>query len=29
MTSAYTLVGLDRREKAVRKVQLRLLKKTG
>jgi integrase len=29
MTSAYTLVGLDRREAAVRKVQLRLLKKTG
>ncbi len=29
MTSAYTLVGLDRRDKAVRKVQLRLLKKTG
>jgi hypothetical protein len=29
MTSDYTLVGLDRREKAVRKVQLRLLKKTG
>jgi len=29
MTSAYTLVGLDRREKAVRRVQLRLLKKTG
>jgi integrase len=29
MTSAYTLVGLDRRETAVRKMQLRLLKKTG
>ena len=29
MTSAYTLIGLDRREKAVRRVQLRLLKKTG
>jgi hypothetical protein len=29
MTSAYILVGLDRREKAVRRVQLRLFKKTG
>ena len=29
MTSAYTLVGLDRREAAVRKLQLRLLRKTG
>ena len=29
MTSAYTLVGLDRREAAVRRVQLRLLRRTG
>jgi integrase len=29
MTSAYTLVGLDRREAAVRKLQVRLLRKTG
>jgi transposase len=29
MTSYYTLVGLDRRETAVRRVQLRLLQRTG